>query len=385
MASGYQVDKSITAVKLGIVGGGQLGRMLIQSAVNFDLSISVLDRDEYSPCRSLAENFVAGPLTDFDTLYRFAKKLDVVTIEIENVNVEALARLEKEGVIVRPQPRVIEIIRDKGRQKGFLREHGIPTTDFEIVEGKGHLRRLENFLPAVQKLRTAGYDGRGVRKIRSPQDIDEAFEEPSVLERWVEFQCEISVIVARNSSGDTRTYPAVEMIFEPEANLVEYLVAPARVSEKIQKAADEIAVKTARALGIVGIAAVEMFVMPGGEILVNEIAPRPHNSGHHTIEANVTSQYEQHLRAILDLPLGSTRGTSPAAMVNILGAEGRTGPVRYEGIDRIMALEGAHLHLYGKQETKPFRKMGHVTILDADVEAALQKAVFVKNHLKAFA
>lgn len=371
--------------KLGILGGGQLGRMLIQSAINFDLYTKVLDGDGQCPCRDVCSEFVRGSITDYETVLRFGRGVDVLTIEIENVNVDALEQLQSDGITVHPQPHVIRTIQDKGRQKQFLLEHNIPTTEFQIIENKTELLQFDRFFPAVQKLRTTGYDGRGIYKITGKQDFGKAFEKPSVLEKFVEFEKEISVIVARNISGEMKTYPPVEMMFHPEANLVEFLIAPASLSPSVEHRAEAIACDVARALNIIGLAAVEMFVMHDGTIFVNEIAPRPHNSGHHTIEANVTSQYDQHLRAIFDLPLGSTVLQSPAVMVNILGTEGFEGAALYQGIEKILAIDGATVHLYGKAITKPFRKMGHVTILDSNIDSALQKALYIKQQLKVIA
>jgi 5-(carboxyamino)imidazole ribonucleotide synthase len=379
---GAQFD---TTVKLGILGGGQLGKMLIQSAMNLGIHVKVLDNDEHAPSSTYCDEFVRGPLTDRDTVIAFGSRVDVLTIEIENVNVDALVELEARGVAVRPQPHVIRTIQDKGLQKEFLRRNGIPTAEFSLIAGRDELRDVALTFPAIQKLRTAGYDGRGVHKLTRREDLERAFDAPSVLERHVMFDKELSVIVARGVSGEVRTFPAVEMLFHPGANLVEFLLAPADVPAPIEARAEEIARRVGEALGIVGLAAVEMFVERDGTVLVNEIAPRPHNSGHQTIEASVTSQYEQHLRAILGLPLGSTETKSPSVMVNILGAEGYEGKARYEGIADVLALEGTTVHLYGKKFTKPFRKMGHVTILDKDIQGALRKARHVQQLLKVIA
>lgn len=370
---------------LGILGGGQLGRMLIQSAMNFDVRLHVIDSDMNAPCKPFCHEFTAGSLTDFQTVYRFGKRVDMLTVEIENVNVEALEKLESEGVVVYPQPHIIRTIQDKGSQKQFFRDHNIPTSDFILIDNKDQLRQHTSRFPAMQKLRRMGYDGRGVYKISSWNDLPNAFEKPSILEPIVKFDKEISVIVARNEHGEMRSYPAVEMIFHPGANLVEYLLAPARIPKSIETTAEETAVRVANTLGIVGLAAVEMFVTDNGEVLVNEVAPRVHNSGHHTIEANETSQFEQHLRAIFGLPLGSTATVSPAVMVNLLGTVGYNGAARYDGLKEVLAIEGAHIHLYGKDQTKPFRKMGHVTIVDQNIDSALEKAQQVKLQLKVVA
>lgn len=370
---------------IGILGGGQLGRMLIQAAMNLDLRVHVMDPDPDAPCRSIADEFTCASITDADAVEAFGRRVDVVTIEIENVSVEGLERLERAGRTVYPQSRVIRTIQDKGIQKEFLRDHGVPTAEFALVEDRRGLEAFTAFFPLVQKLRRAGYDGRGVRKCTERTDLAGGFDAPSVVERLVAFETELAVIVARSASGATAVYPSIEMIFHPGANLVEYLLSPARVAPAVERRAEEIALTVADRLGIVGLAAVEMFVTPAGDVLVNEVAPRPHNSGHHTIEGNVTSQFEQHLRAILGLPLGDTAVVSPAVMVNLLGAPGHAGPARYEGLERVLAIPGAHVHLYGKAETKPFRKMGHVTITGSDPAALLATAESVKHQLKVVA
>ena len=364
---------------LGILGGGQLGRMLIQSCANFDLSTAVLEPAASAPCQELASRFEQGSITDFDTVYRFGKAVDLLTIEIENVNVAALHRLESEGLPVYPQPRVIEIIQDKRIQKTWYRDHGIPTADFVLVDGRDAIRQHADFQPAFNKRGTGGYDGGGVQRLDSLADLDKAFDAPGLLEKAVDFEREISVIAARNIRGDIAVFPAVECVFHSQRNLVDYLLAPSRASQPVLQEAERIAREVIGKLDMVGLLAVEMFVERDGTVLVNEIAPRPHNSGHQTINANYTSQYEQHLRAILGLPLGATTMKSPSAMVNLLGAEGYSGPVYYEGLDALLALPGASVFLYGKKETRPHRKMGHVTILDSDMSGLLEKVDLVKN------
>lgn len=367
--------------KVGILGGGQLGRMLIQSGMDWNINFSVLDPDPVAPCASLCE-FQSGKLTDFNTVMAFGQSCDLITIEIENVNVSALKELQKLGKKVFPQPEVIELVQDKRQQKLFYSEKGIPTADFILVENKKEVADHLTFLPAVNKLGREGYDGRGVQILRSPQDIEKAFEAPGLLEKLIDFEKEISVIVARNESGEVKVFPAVEMIFHPEANLVEYLFSPAQLDEPIVKEANRIATKIIKELNMVGLLAVEMFVTKDQRVLVNEIAPRPHNSGHQSIEANITSQYQQHLRAILNLPLGDTSITQPSAMVNLLGEDGFAGNAQYDGLEEVLKLPGAYVHLYGKKLTKPFRKMGHVTIVDNDIESLKKKATFVKQSLK---
>ncbi|MEZ4946769.1 MAG: 5-(carboxyamino)imidazole ribonucleotide synthase [Cyclobacteriaceae bacterium] len=370
--------------KLGVLGGGQLGRMLIQSGIDLNISFSVLDPDANAPCNQLAP-FTTGKLTDYDTVIQFGSSCDLITIEIENVNTAALRELEKRGKKVFPQPSIIELIQDKRIQKQFYVGNEIPTAEFVLTENKSDVLKHKAFLPAVNKLGKEGYDGRGVQMIRSEQDLEKAFDSPGLLEKLIDFDKEIAIIVAKNEKGDIISYPAVEMAFHPEKNLVEYLFAPADLPDAIQQKADQIARKVINRLGLVGILAVEMFVTKGGEVLVNEVAPRPHNSGHQTIEANYTSQYEQHLRAILNQPLGSTKMLIPSAMVNLLGEDGFTGEAKYQGMEDVLALEGVHVHLYGKKITKPFRKMGHVTIVDNDMESLRKKANFVKDNLKVIA
>jgi len=367
--------------KLGILGGGQLGRMLIQAGIDFNIPFTILDPDASAPCSTLAE-FHHGKLTDFDTVMKFGSACDIVTIEIEHVNTKALKALVEQGKKVFPQPEVIELIQDKRTQKIFYRECGIPTADFILIENASDVKRHQNFLPAVNKLGREGYDGRGVQILRSASDLEKAFDAPGLLEKLIDFEKEISVIVARNQRGEIKTFPAVEMVFHPVQNLVEYLFAPAAISKKTSDEADAIARDIIQKLDMVGLLAVEMFVTKDGNVLVNEIAPRPHNSGHQTIEANITSQYEQHLRAILNLPLGDTRSILPSAMVNLLGEPEHTGVARYAGFEEVIKVPGVHVHLYGKKFTKPFRKMGHVTIVDESIERLKEKANFVKATLK---
>jgi 5-(carboxyamino)imidazole ribonucleotide synthase len=366
---------------IGILGGGQLGRMLIQAGINLDLNFQVLDPDPQAPCAGLAR-FTQGKLTDYETVLAFGKNCDVITIEIENVNTKALTELEKAGKKVFPQPHVIELIQDKRVQKKFFLDHDIPTAPFILVNNKTEVSRQADFLPAVNKLGKEGYDGRGVQIIKTKADLDKAFDAPGLLEKLIPFEKEIAVIVSRNESGEVAIYPPVEMVFHPEANLVEYLFSPAQIESHISQQAQAIARNVITRLNMVGLLAVEMFVTKEGTVLVNEVAPRPHNSGHQTIEGNVTSQYEQHLRAILNLPAGNTEMLAPSAMVNLLGEAGFTGSACYEGLELVLKTEGVHVHLYGKKITKPFRKMGHVTIVDADPIRLKKKANFVKETLK---
>ncbi len=371
--------------KLGVLGGGQLGRMLIQSAIDFNLDVYILDPDEYAPCKSVATGFTQGSITDFDTVYEFGKQCDLITIEIENVNTEALLKLQQEGKKIYPQPEIIQLIQDKRLQKQFYLDHQIPTAEFVLTQSKADLAKLMHMLPAVHKLGKAGYDGRGVRVIRTQEDIEKGFDAPGLLEKLVDFEKEISVIVARNAAGETECFPVVELVFHPEHNLVEYLFAPAEISEAAWTEANVIAKQVIESLDMVGLLAVEMFLTREGKILVNEVAPRTHNSGHHTIEANYTSQFEQHLRSILNIPLGATTTKIPAAMVNLLGEADYTGLARYKGLNEVLAMEGVKVHLYGKKITKPFRKMGHITILGNNIGQLKAKAQFVKETLKVIA
>lgn len=369
-------------LQLGILGGGQLGRMVIQEAINYNVNVHILDPDNNAPCRKLCNHFECGSLSDYDTVYNFGKNLDMITIEIEKVNVDALEALENEGVVVYPQSRIIRLIQDKGMQKQFFKQNNIPTSAFQLISNKEALTSANIPLPYVQKLRKDGYDGKGVKMIRTNDDLLTAFEEPSIIEEIVDFEKEIAVIVARNDNGEVATFPMVEMEFNSQANLVEFLISPSTYSQEIQTKAEELAKKIADNLQIVGLLAVEMFLTKDGEILVNELAPRPHNSGHQTIEGNYTSQFAQHLRAIFNLPLGNTDTIHTAVMINVLGEAGYEGLAKYEGVEDILAMDGVYVHLYGKKYTKPFRKMGHVCIVNADRELAISNARKVQKILK---
>jgi 5-(carboxyamino)imidazole ribonucleotide synthase len=371
--------------RLGILGGGQLGRMLIQSCTNFDVFTVVLDPSDLAPCKDLASEFHQGSLTDFDTVYKFGKQVDLLTIEIENVNVAALYQLEREGLAIHPQPRIIDIIQDKRSQKQFYRDHDIPTPEFLLVDDRAAIKQHLDFLPVFNKIGRGGYDGGGVQRLDTVADLDKAFDAPGLLEQFVDFEREISVIAARNANGEIAVYPAVECVFDPEYHLVDYLVAPSAAAPAVLARAEAVARQVVASLEIVGLLAVEMFITRDGEVLVNEVAPRPHNSGHQTINANYTSQYEQHLRAILNLPLGATTIKTPSAMVNLLGAEGCSGPARYEGLAELLRIEGVNLFLYGKKMTRAKRKMGHVTILDTDMQRLLAKVELVKKVIRVVA
>ena len=371
---------------LGILGGGQLGKMLLTETRKFDITTKVLDPSADAPCRIACNTFIQGALTDFDTVYRFGKEVEVLTIEIENVNVDALKKLQSEGVKVYPTPQTIELIQNKATQKQFYATHNIPTAPFHRFESLTNLQQAvtneQITLPFVWKSARFGYDGNGVKIVRQLPDLSLLPEGECIAENLVPFAKELAVIVARNVSGEASTYPVVEMEFHPEANQVEYVLCPARISEEIAQKARAIAVQVAQAFQVVGLLAVELFLTAEGEVLVNEVAPRPHNSGHYSIEAAYTNQFEQHLRAILDLPLGNTDSKVAGVMVNLVGAEGYQGDVIYENIEQILAMEGVTPHIYGKRQTRPFRKMGHVTIVNKDIEKARVIAEKVKQTIK---
>lgn len=372
--------------KIGILGGGQLGKMLVQAGSKLGLDLHILEKDHSYPAAQICSSFTCGDITSYEDVMNFGKSMDVLTIEIENVNIEALENLEKMGKKVYPQPAALRIIKDKGLQKEFYANAEFPTSVFTLAQNKEEIKNDVTSgkltFPFVQKSRTEGYDGKGVFVVKHPQDLNNLLEGESVVEEMVNIHKEIAVIVAKSPSGQVAAFPAGEMLFHPTANLVEFLCCPSEISNEEEIQARALAVAIANKLDIVGLLAVEMFITDQGDILINEVAPRPHNSGHHTIEACVTSQYEMHLRAILDLPLGSTELIRPAVMVNLLGEEGYTGPVKYQNIEKCLELPGVYPHLYGKKETKPFRKMGHVTIVDMDLQNAIHKAKFVQNTLK---
>jgi len=381
------MEKVVTSnLRLGIIAGGQLGKMLIQDASKWDVITHVLDPEEKCAAGSIASHFTQGDYRNLDTVYRFGQGLDILTYEIENINVEALRALEAHGLKVVPDPEILALIQDKGRQKDFYREHGLPSAPHELFEGAAEIRQAlaegHLALPFVQKLRRGGYDGRGVAIIRDTPDLDHLLEGPSLIEELVDIHKEIAVIVARNGRGEVQCFPPVEMVFDPRANLVDRLICPSTLPPWVARRAEGLARDLILALDMQGLLAVELFVDREGRVLINEVSPRPHNSGHHTIEGVITSQFEQHLRAILNLPLGCTRIKLPAVMLNLLGEPGHEGPVRYEGLTESMAIEGVKIHLYGKKTTRPRRKMGHVTVLSENMEDALTKADRVKQLIK---
>ena len=375
-----------TDFTLGILGGGQLGKMLLSETLKYDIRTIVLDPSAEAPARFGCHAFFQGDLMDYDTVYQFGKEADLLTFEIENVNVDALERLEQEGVKVYPTPASLRIIQDKGAQKAFYKAHGIPTAPFEAFDSPTLLAAAVAegrwTYPFVWKSTRFGYDGNGVKIVRSSQDLHSLPQGPCIAELCANIDKELAVIVARSPKGEVATYPVVEMEFHPEANQVEYVLCPARIAETISSQARKIALQVAEAFGSIGLLAVELFLTKGGEIWVNEVAPRPHNSGHYSIEASYTSQFEQHLRAILDLPLGSTESKVAGVMVNLVGAEGYAGDVIYEHIEDVLSLPGVTPHIYGKRQTRPFRKMGHITITHPDIEQARSLAQKVKKTIK---
>lgn len=372
--------------RFGILGGGQLGKMLTQAAQSWHVHTSIMDPDANAPARPLCNEFTRGSLQDAAAITGFAKDLDLVTIEIESVNADALEQLEAQGTAVYPSSTALRIIQDKGQQKQFFKDHSLPTSAFALFDSKAAvlaaLEQRDLQLPFVQKTRRDGYDGKGVAVVRTEADLEKLLDAPCIIEALVSIRSELSVITARRPSGDISVFSPVEMIFNPEANLVEMLLCPASISPTLQVQARKLATAVTEALGICGLLAVELFLDPNDQLWINEVAPRPHNSGHHTLASTYTSQYEQHLRAIFDLPLGSTESKVCAAMVNLLGEPGHQGPPVYQGINDCLQIDGCSIHIYGKQETRPFRKMGHATLIDRDQVRVLEKAHRVQERLK---
>lgn len=356
--------------------------MLLQSAANYHVETFVLESGVNPPASSLCHHFIEGDIRDYDTVYAFGKKVDVLTIEIENVNVDALYQLEAEGLRVIPKPKVLHTIKDKGLQKDFYVLNNIPTSEYLLTTNKEDMKNHVAFLPAAHKLRTGGYDGKGVSILKSADDLGKAFDAPGVLEKLVDIDKEIAVMVARNESGEVTVYPPTEMIFDPKYNLVDSLISPASITEAQATEAQMIAKHVVEALDSPGVYAVEMFLDKEGKILVNETAPRAHNSGHQSIEGNYSSQYDMQMRVLQNLPLGSTDTIQPSLMLNLIGEEGHSGPVQYQGLADVLAMKGVYVHLYGKHETKPGRKMGHITVLGENKKELLEKAVALKNMIK---
>jgi len=368
--------------KLGVLGGGQLGKMLLTETQKFDIYTSILDASVDAPCAQICNEFHLGSLLDFDTVYNFGKTIDLLTIEIEHVNIEALLKLEEEGLEIYPQPSVLQIIQHKGRQKDFFVENNIPTSPHKRFSSLELLKKETFEFPFVWKSAQFGYDGTGVKIVRNQNDLNLLTDTDCIVEELISFKNELAVIVARNKNGEIKTYPVVEMEFHPEANQVEYVICPARISDEVAQKARKIALKVAESFEHIGLLAVELFQTEDDEIIVNEVAPRTHNSGHYSIEASYTSQFEQHLRSILNLPLGSTTSKVAGIMVNLVGEEGFSGDVIYKNMEEILKMDGVTPHIYGKKETRPFRKMGHVTIVNNDLTEARKIAEEVKNTIR---
>lgn len=368
--------------RLGVLGGGQLGKMLLVETQKFDIYTCILDAAIDAPCAQICNEFHQGSLMDFDTVYNFGKKVDLLTIEIEHVNIEALLKLEKEGLAIYPQPSILQIIQHKGKQKDFFKDNNIPTSSHKRFSSLVALKKEGLSYPFVWKSAQFGYDGTGVKIVRNDADLNLLPDNESITEDLIPFKNELAVIVARNKNGEIKTFPVVEMEFHPEANQVEYVICPARISEEVAEKATKIALHVAEAFSHIGLLAVELFQTEDDEILVNEVAPRTHNSGHYSIEASYTNQFEQHLRSILNLPLGNTDSKVAGIMVNLVGEEGFSGDVIYQNIEKILEMKGVTPHIYGKKQTRPFRKMGHVTIVNNNLTEARKIAEEVKNTIR---
>ncbi|MBL0057233.1 MAG: 5-(carboxyamino)imidazole ribonucleotide synthase [Chitinophagaceae bacterium] len=369
-------------IKAGILGGGQLGRMLLQAAANYPVETHVMENDPGCPAAHLCHHFTRGDITNYDDVYQFGKGLEALTIEIESVNEEALLQLEKEGVRVYPSPSALKTIKNKISQKSFYRDHEIPSPEFVVTQNRADLKAHLAFLPAVHKIGMGGYDGRGVEIIRNAEEISRAFDAPGVLEKMVRIKKELSIIIAANDKGETAMYPAVDMVFDNKLNVLEYQISPAELPEKVLWKAQAIARKVVKDLDSPGIFAIELFVDENDQVFVNETAPRVHNSGHHTIEAHFSSQFDMLWRIMLGYPLGNPAAITPAAIVNLLGAEGHSGEAVYEGLEEILRIENVFVHIYGKKETRPGRKMGHVTILSKEKQELIHQANRIRHNLK---
>lgn len=377
------MNKEFSGYRIGIIGGGQLGKMMTQEAKKMGFYVTILDPTPNSPASQLADRQLVGDFHDRNKIKELVTRSDVTTYDIEDIDAVALKELVEAGHLIHPSPQILEIIQDKWKQKEALARSGIPIPRYRKVKEGALAAAIEEFgFPVVQKACRGGYDGRGVFVIRTRDDIGGALKGESFLEEFIEIEKELAVMVARNTAGEIKCHPVVEMVFNEAANICDYVLAPAMVEQKIQDESRQIAVAVVESLGGAGIFGIEMFLDKAGNVLVNEIAPRPHNSGHYTIEACVTSQFEQHIRAIMGLPLGSTELLTPAVMINILGGEGYEGPATFRGIRETLQIPGAALHLYGKRITRPFRKMGHVTVVDKEVENALEKAQRIKTLLR---
>jgi 5-(carboxyamino)imidazole ribonucleotide synthase len=367
--------------RIGILGGGQLGRMLLQAAANYHVETFILENDPECPAAHLCHHFTKGDIKDFEAVYNFGKGLDAITIEIENVNIEALEKLETEGVKIFPKPSVLKTIKDKILQKQYYREHQIPSANFKVTNHYSEIAEMEDFLPAVHKLGEGGYDGRGVQIIKTKADIEKGFDKPSVLEKLVTIDKEIAMIIAINEKKETALYPPVTMVFDPDFNLLDYQLCPSELNKQVLWKIEAVALAVVRNFNSPGIFAVEFFIDKNGDVFVNETAPRVHNSGHHTIEAHYSSQFDMLWRVMLGYPLGNTSLILPSIMINIVGANGYSGDVVYEGLDEVLQMENAFVHIYGKKQTKPGRKMGHITILSNEKQDLLHKSNKIKRGL----
>lgn len=380
---GYlRVKTRINMLKVGILGGGQLGRMLLQAAANYPVETYLLENDEHAPAAHLCHHFVKGDIRNFEDVYQFGKGLNALTIEIESVNEEALERLEAEGVKVYPRPSALRTIKNKILQKQYYTEHSIPTAEYIITQNLDGVRSRLDLLPAVHKIGQGGYDGKGVQMIRTKEDVEKGFNEPGVLEKMIVVDKEISQIIAIGEKGETAIYPPVDMVFDPRLNLLDYQISPADLPQSVLWKLEAISLRAVKELKSPGIFAVELLVTKQGDVYVNETAPRVHNSGHHTIEANYSSQFDMLWRVILGYPLGNTEAILPGAIVNLIGAEGSTGEAFYEGLEEVLQMDNVFVHIYGKEETKPGRKMGHVTIISREKQDLVYKAHKIKNTLR---
>jgi 5-(carboxyamino)imidazole ribonucleotide synthase len=369
-------------LRVGILGGGQLGRMLLQAAANYPVETHVMEKEPDCPAGHLCHRFVQGDIRNFEDVYNFGKGLDALTIEIESVNEDALERLEKEGVKVYPRTAALRTIKNKITQKNFYREHTIPTAEFQVTGNLAELRGRSEFLPAVHKIGSGGYDGRGVQVLKNKDDLDKGFDSPAVLEKLVDIHKEVAQLIAVNAKGETALYPPVDMIFDPRLNLLDYQISPVDLPQNTLWKLEAIALRVVKELKSPGIFAVELFVTREGEVFVNETAPRVHNSGHHTIEGNYSSQFDMLWRVILGYPLGNADAILPGAIVNLLGEQGHQGIAHYEGLDEVLQMDNVFVHIYGKKETRGGRKMGHVTILSREKQDLVHKAHKIRNTLK---
>lgn len=376
-------------ITIGILGGGQLGKMLGQAASDWHLHLKAMDKSLNSPANGYVTEFTVGDIQNYDDVLEFGRKCDILTIEIENVNIAGLKQLVKEGIIVHPSPDSLDIITDKGTQKQFYKQNSLPTSDFQLADTLEDLhKKIKDkslVFPFVVKLRTGGYDGKGVFVVNNEEDLQQLVDAPLLIEDKVKIKKEIAVIACRNAKGELKTFPAVEMVFNQKENLVDYLLSPAHLSDDLLKEAENLAKRTIEAFDVCGLLAIEMFLTEDDDLLINEVAPRPHNSGHHSVRGNCTSQFQQHLRGILNFPLGDTSVVQACLMLNILGESGYSGKAQYDGIEKILAIKGVHVYIYGKEYTKPARKMGHITIIADKKEELIEKMNFVKKNFKVIA